>query len=163
MVDFPRDQQYPGTENNTSHGLLAREKSTKSPLSSDLFANRPIACSFLLSFSLIFCILAQWHQESFGEVIVKNSRHLQQESFQLMLWTMISRTVPNDKVNLFLSTRGYFLIFNAQALNFTSLSSSDLAETLVSRPLACVRIQLLCRCTKSPSPRNTKLFLQSAC
>ena len=54
MVNFPRDQQRPGTENNTSTGLLAREKWITNPSSLDLLAHRPIACSFLLSLWLIF-------------------------------------------------------------------------------------------------------------
>ena len=54
MVNFPLDQQRPRTENNTSPGLLAREKWINNPSSLDLLAHRPIACSFLLSLSLIF-------------------------------------------------------------------------------------------------------------
>ena len=54
MANFPRDQQRPRTENNTSPGLLAREKWINNPSSLDLLAHRPIACSFLLSLWLIF-------------------------------------------------------------------------------------------------------------
>ena len=54
MANFPRDQQRPRTENDTSAGLLAREKWITNPSSLDLLAHRPIACSFSLSLWLIF-------------------------------------------------------------------------------------------------------------